>query len=92
MRLITEKVSVGSSPVIIGGGSRIVVQTMCRMYPISRLYATAFVLKASMYLLLRIFISQRRLPLRLPVWWTKSVSIQAISIRTTILRGSASVN
>ena len=32
MRLITEKVSVGSSPVIIGGGSRIVVQTMCNTH------------------------------------------------------------
>ena len=32
MRLITEKVSVGSAPVVIGGGTQIVVQTMCNTH------------------------------------------------------------
>ena len=29
MRLITEKVNIGSGSLVIGGGSPIVVQTMC---------------------------------------------------------------
>ena len=32
MRLITAKVSVGSAPVVIGGGTQIVVQTMCNTH------------------------------------------------------------
>ena len=32
MRLITEKVNIGSGSLVIGGGSPIVVQTMCNTH------------------------------------------------------------